>query len=286
MTMNLGFATFVNSVSMGHLKAGWYSAPYCSEAAAIFSGGCSRSGTTLMYSLMNAHSRIAIGLETGLLSGSRNIQGIAWRTNLSEPQVRHLYRQSRCFPEFTEKVLSAIAKRDGKQRWGDKSPGNVKKIGAIFQHFPNAKFIHVLRDGRDVACSLRNYSASFGNKYDQNPWDLCVERWVSWTLLGIAFRGHPNYYEVKYEDLTTDPEKTLQGMFSWLGEEWEPEILGKSRLTEVRSHPQLAQPINTTRSGRWQNDLPREGREFFHGDASKLLIELGYAADDEWITST
>lgn len=276
-------STLVNSLSLGRIKYGWYSMPYVSEATPIFAGGCSRSGTTLLYSLLNSHSRVSLGLETGLLTGMHNIDGLAHRTKLPREQLQRLYQQSRCYSEFTEHVLQALADRDAKPRWGDKSPTNVTVLDALFEHFPNAKFIHAIRDGRDVVCSLRTYPPSFGNRYETNPWSLCVERWNTWTRLGMRFRGDRRYFEIKYEDMTSEPEKTLRTLFEWLEEPWEPAILQQSRLTRVSSHPELSQPINKTRTGRWIRDMSRDARELFRGEANDLLVALGYAPDAGWI---
>ena len=276
-------ATLTNTLSLGRIKAGWYSAPYVSQADAIFSGGCPRSGTTLLYSLLNSHSKMGIGIETGLLTGMRNIKGLAHRTRLPESELQCLYRQSRCFPEFTEKVLKRVADKDNKRRWGDKSPGNVMVLESMFLHFPNSRFIHIIRDGRDAVCSMRNYPPAFGNKYKLNPWPICVEKWNDWTRYGIQFRQDPRYFELRYEELVQNPETALREVVTWLGESWEPEMLALARKEKVSSHPELSNPINASRTARWRKDLPTEARELFRGPPNDLLVKLGYATDDKWI---
>ncbi|ALP54067.1 hypothetical protein Tel_13520 [Candidatus Tenderia electrophaga] len=273
----------VNSVSLGRLKFGWYDNAFCSDANAIFSGGSPRSGTTLLYSLLNAHDNIFMALETGLMSGNRNLSRIHGRTNLSVPELSELYRRSRCYPEFSEKVLSGLAVDAGKQRWGDKSPVNVTLIENIFRYFPKSRFIHIVRDGRDAVCSIRNHPPSFGNRYNINPWDKSVQLWESWTRQGIAWRDDPRYYEIKYEALVNNPQQALIELFQWLGEPWQDNILTKAKSTKVSSHLGVSKPINRDSYGAWQAKLPQEARALFYGSANELLVSLGYTEDDAWI---
>lgn len=277
-------STLVNSLSLGRVKYGWYDCDYKSSAAPVFSGGCPRSGTTLLYSLLNAHSRIFVGIETGLLTGNRDIAHLKGRCGLPENRLRKLYRKSRCYPEFTEQVLSLMAAMEGNVRWGDKSPVNVTLLESIFRYFPKARFIHMVRDGRDAVCSIRRHPPSFGNvNKEVNPWQECIELWESWTRMGMQLRSHPNYYELKYELLVEQPEVELKKLFNWLGEPWEEEILSHARNTKVSSHPGISKPISNSSSGRWESGLPGEARKLFKESANDLLVELGYATDESWI---
>lgn len=276
----------INYLSCGRIKYGWYDCDYASTAMPIFSGGCPRSGTTLLYSLLNAHSRIFVGIETALLTGNRDIVHLAGRCGLPERRLREIYKHAGCYPEFTEMVLSSMAAAHGKERWGDKSPVNVTLLDGIFRYFPRARFIHMIRDGRDSVCSIRKHPPSFGNIHkDVNPWKDCIDLWESWTRRGMQWRSHPNYYELKYELLVEQPEVELKKMLNWLGEPWEEDILLHARKTKVSSHPGISKPISSSSSGRWQAELPGDAKKLFKGSASKLLIELGYSADDQWIES-
>jgi hypothetical protein len=262
---------------------GWYDSGFSSSTSAIFSGGSPRSGTTLLYSLLNAHDRIFMALETGLMSGHRDLDRINGRVNLPIKDLAKLYYQSICYAEFCEKTLSRLAANAGKQRWGDKSPANVTLIANIFRYFPNARFIHIIRDGRDAICSIRNHPPSLGNRYEQNPWDESLQLWESWTRQGISHRSDPRYYEIRYEALIQDPEKVLKELFMWLSEPWQEDILIKAKSTKVSSHPGVSSPINQNSLNAWQIKLPQEARELFRGSANSLLVELGYAENDDWI---
>lgn len=272
----------VNHLSLGRLKYGWYDTAFVSRERPIFVGGCPRSGTTLLYSLLNAHRDIYLGLETGLLSGSVPIEGVHTRTGTPTETLRKLYSASSCFPEFTEKVLIDAMRRAGKSQWGDKSPVNVTLIPKILRHFPQARFIHVMRDGRDAACSIREFPPVFGNRHpDGNPWDMCVEMWIDWVQKGLAWRHHPNYYEIKYEDMVDDPRGSLGELLEWLGLPWDEDMLGKR--SHVKSHPNASKSISSSAHGRWREHLPVEARMHFSGAGNDLLIDLGYETGESWM---
>jgi protein-tyrosine sulfotransferase len=272
----------LKAATLGQVKYQWYDNKYSSQSDAIFCGGSPRSGTTLLYSLLNAHDDIFMAFETGLLSGNRDLERIHGRTKLPLQELRTLYRRSNCYAEFAERILSRLANNAGKRRWGDKSPVNVTLIAGIFRYFPNSRFIHIIRDGRDAVCSIRNHPPSLGNKYEVNPWDKSIQLWESWTRQGLAWRHDPRYYEIKYETLISEPNKALADLFQWLGEPWEEDVLLKAKSTRVASHPGISKPISRDSHGVWQRKLTPEAKELFRGSANNLLVELGYADDDSW----
>lgn len=259
----------VHTLSAGRLKLGWYDCGFVSAEAPIFAGGCHLSGTTLLYAILNSHSRISIGLETGLLSGNRDLERISRRTTLSVDRLQGIYRNSRCYPDFTQQVLTTLMHDQGKHRWGDKSPVNVNVIDGIFRYFPHARFIHAVRDGRDAVCSIRPHPPSFGNVH------LPTTPGKNASTCGATGS--------KYEDLAANPRGTIGKLLEWLGEPWEENLLDKSLRTSVSSHPGVSKPVNDASVGRWHKDLPAEARALFRGRANDLLIRLGYAQDESWM---
>lgn len=274
----------IHALSAGRLKLGWYSTDFTSQEIPIFSGGCPRSGTTLLYAILNSHSRISIALESGLLTGHRNLEKLSRRCGLPVERLKRIYWNSRCYPDFTQQVLMTLMREQDKCRWGDKSPLNVNGIDRIFRHFPNARFLHVIRDGRDAVCSIRPHLPSFGNRYTSvNPWKECVDLWCDWVEKGLRWRADPRYREIRYEDLTANPRETVRDLLEWLEEPWEDDLLEKSVRTKVSSHPGVSRPVSNASVGRWRENLPDEARALFKGRATDLLIRLRYAKDETWM---
>lgn len=277
----------VNTISLGRLKFGWYDSGFSSDAEPVFFGGCSRSGTTLIFSYIRPHSRLFVALESGLCTGTRDLDHLQRRTGLERAELERLLRASSCWPEFAERTLSHMMRAAGKQRWGDKSPVNVTVLDELFRYFPNARFVHVVRDGRDVVCSLRVHMESLkrqrGVTGQTNPWDACVTKWLAWAGNGFSWRADPRCYQLRYEDFLLEPELCLRELFDWLGEPWESDVMRQARNANVKSHPGVSREIDRSSVNRWRSDLPREARELFRGKASELLVKLGYATDAGWI---
>jgi hypothetical protein len=119
-------------------------------------------------------------------------------------------------------LFAVHAQRAGKPRYGDKSPQYVLHIPMLAELFGEARFVHVVRDGRDVALAFAG--ADFG------PSDI-AELALHWQLRvarGMRYGrelGPERYREVRYEDLVTEPEATLQGLCPFLSLEFDPAML-------------------------------------------------------------
>lgn len=287
---SIALSSLVNTLSGGRIKYGWYDNDWRSDASPVFAGGCSRSGTTLLYSFMRSHSRFYIAFESALLTGTKRVDLVANSLGIPESELTPIYRRSRCTAEFTEQTLHMMMMRAGKYRWGDKTPSNIVQIEQIFRYFPNARFIHAIRDGRDVVCSMHTYQPTFLHRRPAhltlNPWEWCIDEWANWVDKGLSFRDDPRYYELHYEHLVVAPEETLRRLYEWLGEPWEPAILNDARKTKINSHPGVSGQLYDSSQGRWNADLPAEARKMFYGRPAALLVKLGYAQDDAWITAS
>lgn len=288
-------AKVVNAISLGRLKYGWWTCNCTSASRPIIIGGCGRSGTTLMRAMLNAHPAIWIGPESGILCGARDAQHLAEVLQLQKSRVTSELRKSCCLGEFVDRLMNAAMIPSRKPRWGEKSPCNVRSLGTIFHFFPNARFIHMIRDGRDVVCSLRThpkYSWKDGVRVPTGicrPWNECVGRWVTDVSAGIAWRGDPRYLEQSYEELVAEPEATMRQITSWIGEEWDPRVLDYHASHEERgsdvANPGVKAPVYNKAVSRWLSDLPHEARTEFNVDARKLLVQFGYSVDDSWLES-
>ena len=160
--------------------------------------------------------------------------------------------------------------------------------------WPDARVIHVLRDGRDVVCSMREHpdrrwvDGHWVKELDPRPIEEYARRWVADTAAGMRWRGDPRYLEVRYEDLVREPADTLARVLAFLDEPFDPALLevdpaaAGGRPDAAIGRPDAAGAITTTSMGRWRRDLGDHDREVVRRIAGPRLVELGYAPDIAW----
>jgi protein-tyrosine sulfotransferase len=271
----------------------WYSFDEPQPDDCVIVGGCGRSGTTLVRELLDRHPRLACGPETAFLCDLANPERVAVEWSRDPGPIRRLAAASPDVVAFTAAFLREHAAAEGKARWCDKTPRNVRNIPRILHAFPNARFIHVVRDGRDVACSLRRHPKEtvrhgrvVPNTVDRPPAEG-AKRWVADTSLGLAFKDHPRCFELRYERLVTEPEATLRELCAFIVEDFDPVMLDPSKAPaddpRFLNNPNAAEPISARSVGRWKKDLSPDERAGVERVAGELLIATGYAADAGWV---
>jgi len=228
----------------------------------IVIGGCGRSGTTLLLSVLAAHPRIfAVPVETHCFCPTAYTRNPDFSTPLRVREFYRLLLRSRI-------PASAV-------RWCEKTPRNVQYFGPILRRFRGkVRLIHVVRDGRDVITS--KHPDDREGKYHVSP-----RRWVQDVRAGLRFEGHPQVLTLKYEDLVGSMDDTLDRIGCFLGESfaglqgrWHEETTVKSSnawWTDVR-------PVSLDSVGRWRRPRYRERVEEMMKlpDAVELLRDLGY----------
>jgi len=242
---------------------------------------------------------IFIGPETGLLYtnllNKSKLANLSKQLDVSPENIRSLVKESKSNIHFIDSLFDHLRHETGKLRWGEKSPKNVTVIQRIFKSFPESRFIHIIRDGRDVACSLRNFpkhrvvDGKIIKLDTNNPIDQCISIWVESVRAGIEWRDDPRYMEIKYEDLVSEPRQTMEAVLSFLDEPWDETVLNYYRVdSSTRSIDKMPQnirarkPIDKSALGRWRRDLAPSERELFKELAGDLLIELGYETSNDW----
>lgn len=269
-------------------------ATYVSEAPVVVIGGCARSGTTLLRVMLDSHSAVTCGVPSNVFVPTAiDAKELAFRFEFSEHLVWQMQQASADRAEFIDKFRMLCEASTGKAIWGDKTARNVHQFKWIRQHFPKALLIHVIRDARDTACSLRTHRKRrvIGSTIELTgnvlPLNECVQRWVRDVNVGIAMRGDPRYIEVKYEDVVRDSEAVLRVVCEKIGITFEKQMLdyymvsGPSR--DVLKFPQnieATKPMYSTSVGRWRRDLTPEELSTVLHDATPLLELLGYAPYD------
>ncbi len=159
---------------------------------------------------------------------------------------------------------------DGKELWINKTPVYVVHLPGLKRVFSKMKFIHCIRDGRDVACSMTTRSWGPDNFLD------IAKIWKNQIALAREFAGaHPSdYMEFRYEDLVLDPRPCLEKLFEFLGVEDESAAL----LETYAAHKD---GISLTKSplGNWKSKFSGEEKSEFWRLAGDTLAELGYPKD-------
>lgn len=293
-TTSLTVSRLSNATSLGFVKVGWWSAAYESTASPIIIGGSPRTGSTLLRVMLNRHPQIWIGPENGVFQeGGQNFAGMEACLGVSTRRLKALRRRSCCLGEFIDLAMGEALNLQGKPIWGIKSPSVVDALSLVFRFFPRAKFIHIIRDGRDVVCSLRThpkYKTVGGEQVVTgivNPWEDCVRRWKESTRRALQWRDDNRYCEIRYENLVSNPEQTLRKLLHDLGLEFDKMLLCENQNPVNEGidtpHPGVAKGVYDSATGRWRTDLPPEGLSAFDADARELLADLKYDSDgDRW----
>jgi hypothetical protein len=186
--------------------------------------------------------------------------------------------EPRSFADLIDAAFRAYAHREGKSRWADKTPEYVHRIPLLAEAHPGARFVHVVRDGRDVALSMlamahmhrRAASAAYFWRRSIRDGRRAAD------LLGNR------YLEVRYEDLVEDPEPAMRAICSLVGLAFDPNVLRHDPTTGARLpvgpralHASLALPARK-RLRDWRTEMaPREVREF-EAVARRELAVCGY----------
>ena len=269
---------------------------YKAETSPIIIGGSARSGTTLMRVMIDSHFRICCGPESRLfVSPQIDPKKLAADFDFDQEQVEAIWSQSKSRAEFIEHFFEQYTTRVGKERWAEKTPANILHLDYIFSAFPKTRFIHMVRDGRDVACSLRTFprhKVVDGKLIPLNTWkplDEPIEHWLSAVRHGRKRGRDGRYIEVKYEDLVLDTRSVMRTVLDFVSEPWDETILSyhtfdtSSRdFTKFPQNPEATEPIYKDAIGRWERDFSPEDKALFKKEAGDLLVELGYERSNNW----
>lgn len=262
--------------------------------------GSGRSGTSLLRTMLDSHPDIAIPNETHfVVSGGRRrsryeraggfdierfladfgpliCRELRWQTQ----DVRDALSRAEAgsFPDAVRGIFSRYAAQRGKPRYGNKSPVHALALPDIARLFPEARFIHIIRDGRDVALSYLD--APVGPQTLETA-TLKWRRFVRRARQGARFVGPGRYLEVRYEELTGDPAAVLTRVCDFIELHFDDGMLRyHERVEEAfggplpRQHRNLHRPPSRIRD--WREQLTGRDVGVVELIAGPLLDELGY----------
>ena len=272
----------------------------------VFLVGCGRSGTTMLRLMLDSHPMLAIPGESSFIRYRWAERRAYWSKDRFLPErllediladdnfrrwgvpaddVRDLLQpiQSRSFADVVAAPFRAYANCHGKPRWGDKTPIYVLSIPAIAGLFPDAKFVHLIRDGRDVALSYLGMPM-----FEGGIWHAAW-RWRDWVTAGVRSGrslAPERYIEVRYEELVAQPETELRGLCTFLGLEFDERMLSfyldaDQRLQAapemVPFHGNISRPSHRPARD-WREQMTANDLEIFEAVAGPLLGSLGTSA--------
>src|SRR5262249_36457341 len=275
----------------------------------VFIVGCARSGTTLLQRMVDAHPSIAITPETHWLSTFfRERIGLTpdafvtpelipnlveYRTfpnlGIDQSEIEHILaiHAPMHYRKFVTRIFDIYGRARGKPLVGDKSPAYVQKIHTLHKLWRRAKFVHLLRDGRDVCLSVLDWDNAWRTAgrlptWRASPVLTTALWWKRKVLLGREEGQRLDcslYYEIRYEALVREPVVESTRLCSYLGLPYDGAMV---RYHEGRApdDPYLGEHHRWYRIAAaardWRTQMTDWDIELFEAAAGDLLGELGY----------
>ena len=243
--------------------------------------GCSRSGTTLLRAMLDAHPQVAVPPESHFVVALDGTGGRKLRRALARDPWFALWGidppelGSRVpFADGVRAVFAAYAAQQGKLRYADKTPHYVSHLPRLAERFPEARFVHVVRDGRDVALSLL--------EVPWGPGDVegAARVWRRRVLEGrAAGLGADRYRELRYEALVADPEGELRALSVWLDLPFDPAMLaypGRPLVVPHAEHHGRLALAPTPGLRDWRRDMAPADVAHFQSVAGDALQAFGF----------
>lgn len=276
----------------------------------LFIVGCPRSGTSYLYHLLlsaggfaefRTQMNVFDVLEPiyGNLGAVKNKTRMmnAWLqtkafdcSGLQADEIKaKVLSECHSTSDFLRIVMEEIARKQGVDRWIDSTPTNIPHLPRIKNDFPDARIIHIIRDGRDVALSLNKRGWSRPLPWDRNKGLLAAGLYWEWIVrkgrkLGSLLQ--PDYLEVRYEDLVGDPAGTLRRVADFLQHDLNYERIQQAAIGSVKipltSFKEDLRRGQFTPVGRWKDKttFPPDQLIVFECLVGDYLQQLGYALSD------
>jgi len=271
----------------------------------LFIVGAARSGTTLLQYMLRSHPEISLptaeshffipfykrreeydnlsnidGIRKLLtdiyqsrsLFFNEDLHGIEFNADALASQMHREGRAS--IPEIISGIFEANARAEGKSRWGDKTPYYILHLDTLLEMFPDAQFVHLIRDGRDCALSMleRKKDLKIFNIYHAAyTWNKYVESGQEFGL------KHPdNYFELMYEEILNHPNETIQALCAFLKIEFNKSVINFTKSDGSGKTPLLTKPLQRSNQAKWRLKMTKRQLSVFESLAGKTLEAHGY----------
>ena len=276
----------------------------------VFVLGCQRSGTTLLRQMLDAHPELVVTSDTEFITrvlppgapadaklepemveraiGYRTRSGRAGfdHLELSDETVRRLAASAETYAQFVTLLFDEVAAQHGKALAGDKTPDYSRYVAFLHGLFPRARFVDIVRDGRDVTLSMLQW-AKTGPRgpvrtvvWQEHPVAACALWWTD--MVRSAARdgarlpaGH--YLRIRYEDLIAEPEAVLERITDFLGLRFSTDMLSYYEgQRQVRRPGETSNLPPTAGLRNWRQQMESADVDVFEALAGDLLGDLGY----------
>jgi hypothetical protein len=275
----------------------------------VFIVGASRSGTTLLRRIVDAHPEIAIARETQWITkllrgddavdperpvGPELLERLATVERFARMDVDHaalerLFARPEpiSYAELVGTVFDLYGRAQGKALVGDKVPSYVLDIPILHDLFPHARFVHLIRDGRDVCSSVLDWERKQPSFAKLSTWEAdrvsTAALWWERRVRSGREAGRPLgpglYHEMRYEALVGEPEEECRALCDFLDLPYSERMLafheGHEKEQADLSAKRSWRPI-TPGLRSWRTDMSGADLERFEAATGALLDELGY----------
>lgn len=271
---------------------------------------CGRSGSTLLASILDSHSKIMIPPEQycalinsiykfhlynfiewldliNIIIGefARKEATMNWNLNVNEliSELYKLPKEKRSLRTIIDKIYFSYGKQNNNKFkiWGDKTPLNTGYYNFIYDVFPDSKYIGLIRDGRDVINSFFKFKKNI--KYAVDKWNESIK-----DIEKIKKKvPKDKFLLVKYEDLVSEPYNTIENILNFLGFNMEENILKTDRNTYLSKlgllggqtelhHVNVKKEITVSSIGKWKRELDPKIIDIVLPQIKDNLIKYGY----------
>lgn len=266
-----------------------------------------RSGSTLLRLILDAHPALAVPppawlfemvypflYSYGDLTVLENARALAediletptvkkWPIDCDPDSLLAAAPQA-TFAGFFDALHRIYAESTGKSRWGEKTPRNCFWVEEILSCFPDARFIHIVRDGRDMAIDIANSSLWPYSVYaGAEMWQQYV---ASARASGLRI-GVQRYFEIHYEALCMNPERSIREVCNFLAVDFDPVMLSHHLSASARQwasdelHEKTSRPITTQYCGMYKRRLNASDRAALEALLGSTLASFGYRLEGE-----
>lgn len=264
----------------------------------LFIGGCPRSGTTMLGAALGSHPNAVVTPESAfktdavrslgffpvsfrdrariLQTISESKDGIIWDVDPSKVYIQ----PTMAYGALLEAVFEQYCASRSLQMplfWVDHTPKNIRESSLLLDMWPNAKFVHLVRDGRGVAASVMPLDWGPNNAFDAGRW------WLAELSFGLALElmlGRDRCLRVHFEDYLQRPMYVLNEIAEWagLGEMDSMSVMGDFQVPEYTKiqHSLVGHPPQADRAGAWRDSLSIREVSIFESVAGGMLNTLHY----------